>query len=105
MLATAATFLGAVIDFFEEIVVLPDQHVLGIQLDRGVVRLARVVELARMLVSDREIVPGFRVRRIEFDCALPPVLRLTPQPVLRDLDAEIDLFLRPRAFARGWATL
>ena len=46
-----------------------------------------------MLVRDREVVPGFRVGRIEFDRALPAVLRFAPQPVLRDLDAELDLFL------------
>src|ERR1043166_8296208 len=86
----AAAALRTVIDFFEEIVVLPDHQVLRIQLQRFLVCLLRVVELPLVLVGDREIVPRGRVRRIELHRLLPAIERFVPETVLRDLDAELD---------------
>ena len=44
-----------------------------------------------MLVGDREVVPGRRVGGIDIHRLLPAVEGFVPQPVLRDLDAELDL--------------
>src|SRR5689334_1381860 len=60
-LAIVAT-LRAVIDFFEQIVVLANQHVLRVECDGLLVRFARVLEPSFVLVSDPEVVPGCRVR-------------------------------------------
>ena len=43
----------AVIDFLEQLVVLPDLRVVRLELERLLVRLARLVELALVLVRDR----------------------------------------------------
>ncbi|MAG72282.1 MAG: hypothetical protein CL471_18615 [Acidobacteria bacterium] len=47
--------------------------------------------MARVLVGDREVVPGGSVARVEFNSALPAVLCFAPQTTLRDLNAEFDL--------------
>src|SRR3954467_15216292 len=52
--------LRAVIDFFEQIVVLANQDVLGVKRDGFLVRLARIIESPLVLVADTEIVPGSR---------------------------------------------
>jgi hypothetical protein len=83
--------LRAVIDFFEEIVVLTDQDVLGVERNRLLVRLARVLEAAFVLVADAQVVPRGGVRRIEFNRLFPAIRRLFPEAILRDLDAELDL--------------
>src|SRR4051812_47636084 len=94
-LAIVAT-LRAVIDFFEQIVVLPNQHVLRIERDRLFVRLARIFESAFVLVPNPQVVPRGRVAGVCFDGLLPAIDRFFPETVLRDLDAEVDLRLGGR---------
>src|SRR4029450_1853543 len=74
--------LRAVIDFFEEVVVLPNQRVLRIERDRLLVGLARIVETSLVFVANAEIVPGRGVARIDFHRLLPAVGRFFPQTVL-----------------------
>jgi hypothetical protein len=92
-LTIVATF-RAVIDFFEQIVVLADEDVLRIERDRLFVCLSRVLESSFVLVRDTEIVPRGGIGGIEFYGFLPPIRRFLPQAVLRDLDPEVDLRLR-----------
>src|SRR6266540_2669720 len=80
-----------IIDFLEQLVVLTDLRVVRREFQRLLVRLARFVELAFVLVSDREIVECLGVRRIELDGLFPPIDRLAPQTALRDIDPELDL--------------
>ena len=47
----AAAASRAVIDFLEELVVLPDHLVLGIELQRAFIGLARLVELNLFIVK------------------------------------------------------
>src|SRR3954468_15368113 len=76
--------LRAVIDFFEEIVVLTNQDVLRIERDRFLVCLARILESAFVLVANPEVVPRCSIRRIELDRLLPAIHRFFPEPVLSD---------------------
>src|ERR1700687_4680976 len=87
----------AVIDFLEELKVLPNLHVVGVEVERFFVGLARLVELAFVLVRDGEVVMGGGVRRIDFDRLLPAVDRFPPETALRDADAERALLLRVAA--------
>ena len=87
-------FNRAVIDFLEEIVVLPDLDVLGLERDGLFVRLPCFVELAFVLVCDGEIVERRCVGRIELDSPLPAVDRFPPQTTLGDIDAELCFSLR-----------
>src|SRR5512138_3419696 len=66
-LASVFLLSHAVIDFLEQIVVLADLRVVRLELQRLVVRLARLVEQAFVFVRDREIVVGGGVLRIELD--------------------------------------
>src|SRR4051794_39469222 len=77
-------FLGAsaVIDFLEQVEILPDFVVVRIQLGRLLVRLARLVELPFVLVGNGQIVEGRRVGRIELDGLFPAVGRFAPEPAL-----------------------
>src|SRR4051794_9216139 len=61
---TIVATLRAVIDFFEEVVILPDQHVLRFERDRLVVCLPGFFELSLVLVRNRQVVPGSRVCRV-----------------------------------------
>src|SRR6476619_3071314 len=88
--------LRAVIDFFEEIVVLTNQNVLGIEGDGFFVGLPRVVKTTFVLVTDAEIVPGRGIGRIDLDGFFPTVGRLFPEAVLGHVDAEVHLRLRVR---------
>src|SRR5215831_4757636 len=81
----------AVIDFLEEVVVLPDLGIVWFERKRFVVRLAGLFELAFVFVCNRQIVVGGRVTRVQFDRLLPAIDRLTPQTTLGDVDAEIHL--------------
>src|SRR4026208_1424669 len=92
--------LRAVIDFFEEIVVLTNQDVLGIERNRLLVRLARVVEPSLVFVADAEIVPRRCVGGVDFRRLLPPEQGFLPQTTLRDLDAKAHLRLRVGARVR-----
>src|SRR4051794_4297291 len=85
---------GPVIDFLEQLVVLTDLSVVGIQLNRLFVGLSRVVELTLVLVGDCEVVEGRGVGRVELGRALPAINRFAPQAALRHVDAELDLRLR-----------
>src|SRR4249920_2411204 len=81
----------AVIDFFEELVVLTNLGVAWLDLDRLLVGLARLVELALVFVGDRQIIERRRVGRVDFDGLLPAIDRLAPQPAQGDVHAEVDL--------------
>src|SRR5262249_8753279 len=81
----------AVIDFLEQIVVLPDLRVVRIEFQRFVVRLPGLFELPFVLVRNRQVVVRRGVLRVEFDGFFPAIDRFTPQPALRDVDAEIHL--------------
>src|SRR5262245_16702619 len=81
----------SIIDFLEKLVVLSDLGIVRVEFERFLVCLARLFELALVLVRNREIVEGRGVGRIDFDGFLPPVDRLAPQAALRDADAELDL--------------
>src|SRR6266446_7010166 len=48
----------AVIDFLEQLKVLTNLHVIGLEVERFFVGLARLVELALVLVCDGEVVVG-----------------------------------------------
>src|SRR3982751_3076384 len=89
--------LRAVIDFFEQIVVLSDKDVLRVECDGFFVRLARVFEAPFVLVSNPQVVPGSGVSGIRFRRLLPAVHGFFPESVLRDLDAEVHLRLRARS--------
>src|SRR6202035_4703594 len=82
---------SAVIDFLEEVVVLANLRVVGLQRQRLVVRPAGLVQLPLVLVSDREIVVSLGVFRIELDGFFPAVDGFTPQAPLGDVDAEVNL--------------
>src|SRR2546421_12860837 len=75
-----------VIDFLEELVVLFDERVVRLEPQRLFVRDARLVEVALVLVRDREVVVRFRVLRVDLRGALPPVDGFTPEAALRDRD-------------------
>src|SRR5438477_2043112 len=77
----------AVIDFLEELEVLTNLRVIGLEVERFFVSLARFVELAFVLVGDREVVMGGGVRRIDLDRLFPPVDGFAPETPLRDVDA------------------
>ena len=92
----ALLFAGAraVIDFLEELEVLTNLRVVGLELERLLVGLARLVELAFVLVGDREVVERGGVGRIDLDRSFPAVDGFAPEAALRDADAERDLLLR-----------
>src|SRR5204862_5645682 len=96
----SAPALRAVIDFVEQIVILPNEEVLRVELQRLFVRLLRFFETPLVFERDRQVVPRGRIRRIELHRLLPAIQSLVPQPVLRDLDAELDLRLGIRSFVR-----
>src|SRR5712691_7014100 len=52
----------AVIDFLEELKILPDLNVVGVEFERFFVRLAGLVELPFVFVRDSEVVVGGGVR-------------------------------------------
>src|SRR5437660_12774419 len=89
---------AAVVDFLEQVVVLVNLGIVRIQLERLLVGLARLLELALVFVGDGEVVVSCGVGRIQFDGLLPAVDRLAPQPTLRDADPEFHL--GPRVAAR-----
>src|SRR5713101_8228142 len=84
---------GPVIDFLEQLEVLSDVGVVGIERERLLVSLPGLGELPFVLVRNREIVERGGVGGIDLDGALPPIDRLTPEALLRDVDAEVDLRL------------
>src|SRR5262249_52527524 len=85
---------GPIIDFLEELVVLADLGIVRIELERFLVRLARLLELSLVLVTDREIVVCGGVGWIDLSRLFPTVDRFTPEPALGDADPEFDLGLR-----------
>src|SRR5262245_47312585 len=90
----------AIIDFLKELVVLFDQRVAGLELERLLVRRSRFRQVAFVFVRDGQIVVRGGVGRIDLGRTLPAVDRLSPQPALRDGDAELHLFLRVRTGVR-----
>src|SRR5882757_2787394 len=68
----------AVIDFLEELKVLPNLHVVGLEVERLFVSLARFIELALVLVGDGEVVVRGGVRGVDFDRLLPAVDGFAP---------------------------
>src|SRR5262245_21762183 len=64
---------GPVIDFLEELEVLLDLGVVGLEGDGFFVRLASFVQLSLVFVGDCEVVEGRRVGRVEFDGLLPAI--------------------------------
>src|SRR6185436_10908896 len=80
-LAIVAT-LRAVIDFFEQIVVLPNQDVFRIERDGLLVCFPCLFESSFVLVSNPQIVPGCRVCGIGLDGFFPAIGRFLPEPVL-----------------------
>ena len=90
MLATV--FLRrAIIDFLEQVVVLPDERIVGVERERFFVRGARLGQLTFVLVGDGEVVERGGVSGIELGGAFPAIDRLFPQTTLRHLDAELHL--------------
>src|SRR4029079_3304111 len=100
-LATTAA-VRAVIDFLEELVILANELVVGLELERALVRLARLLELALVLVRDRQVVERRGVVGVDLRGLLPPVNRFPPEALLRDGDPELDVLLRgfPRVLGR-----
>src|SRR5678816_2920725 len=90
----APVFLSrAVIDFLEQIVVLPDERVVRLKAKRFFIRIASLGQLAFMLVGNGEVVERGGVSGIELGGAFPAIDRLFPQTTLRHLDAELHLLL------------
>src|SRR5437899_7445010 len=83
-----------VIDFLEELEVLLNLRVVWFELDGFLVGLPRFVELAFVLVRDRQIVVGGGVGRVEFGRFFPAVDGFAPEPALGHVDPEFDLRLR-----------
>jgi hypothetical protein len=73
---------------------LTDLHVVRLELERALVRVARLVELSFVLVADRQIVERRCVGGVDLDRLFPAVNRLAPEAALGDRDPEGDLFLR-----------
>src|SRR5437762_1261452 len=88
----AAAASRAVIDFLEELVVLADELVVWLELERPLVGFSRLLELAFVFVGDSQVVESSRVVRIDLRGLLPTVNRLPPEPLLRDGNAELDVF-------------
>src|SRR5687767_2866961 len=98
MSATAARLLTvfasrAVIDFPEQLVVLFDERVVGLELESLFVRAPGLCQFAFVLVGDGEVVQSGGVAGIDLRRAFPSVDRFAPQTPLRDGDAEFDLLL------------
>src|SRR5215831_15719108 len=89
-LAIAAPILP-VINFPEQVVVLPNEVVIRIERDRFFVRLPRQIELALLLVRDAEVVPCGGVGGIELDGAFPAERGLVPEAFHGDLPAKLNL--------------
>src|SRR4051794_29244442 len=85
---------GPVIDFLEQLIVLPNLEVVGFHLHRLLVSAPCFVQLSFVFVGDSEIVEGSRVGRVDFDGAFPAIDRLFPKAFLRHVDAERHLRLR-----------
>src|SRR4051812_38215509 len=84
---------GGGIDFLEQFEVLANLQIVRLEFSRLLVRLARLIELAFVFVSDSEVVEGGRIRRVDLDGLFPPVNGFAPEAALRDVDAECDLRL------------
>src|SRR4030095_11241551 len=95
--ATLTTVLAkrAFMDFPEQVVVLLDVLIVRIDLQRLLIGVIRLFEIALLLVGDRQIVPCGGVRGVDVGGALELRDRFTPEIVLRDLDAELHVLLRP----------
>src|SRR2546429_936549 len=91
------SFCRPVIDFLEQIVVLTNLDVVGIKSERLIVGGTRFLELALVLVRNRQIVEGGGVRRVDLDRLLPTIDGLPPEAELRNADAEGDLLFRVAA--------
>src|SRR6516165_809312 len=76
-LMTAAA-VRAVIDFLEELVILANELVVGLQLERALVCFARLLELALVLVGHRQVVEGRRMVGVDLVGLLPTVKRFPP---------------------------
>src|SRR5688572_6089313 len=87
----------AVINFLEELKILSNLKIIGLEFERFFVRLARFIELTFVLVCDREIVEGGRVRRIDFNRLFPAVDGFAPKASLRHADPERHLLFRVAA--------
>src|SRR4029453_16393745 len=98
-----ATTVLAVIELSELVVVVLDERVVRLELQGLFVRFARFLEAAELLVADAEVVPRRRVRRIDLDRPLPLRRRVTPEILLGDLDAVLDVLLgfRPLVGKQG----
>src|SRR2546428_13208514 len=81
----------AVIDFLEELVVLSHLRVVRVEFERLLVRLARLFELALVLVGNREIVERGGVGRVDFTRFFQAVVRLEPKAALAPVDYDLSL--------------
>src|SRR6187455_243718 len=86
----------AIIDFSEQLVVLLDQGVTGLELERPFVRRACLREIAFMFVGNSQIVVSGSVARIDLCRLFPAVDRFAPESALRHRDAKLHLLLRIR---------
>src|SRR5688572_9318126 len=104
-MTTAARLLisasRAVIDFLEQFVVLFDERVIGLELQRLLVRRARLVQFSFVLVRDGQVIVRRSVRGINLCRALPAVNGLAPQPALRYSNTEFHLLLGVAAGVGG----
>src|SRR5262245_45666101 len=97
--STAATLLSRltrrpIIDFLKQLVVLLDQRVARLELERLLVGGSCLRKVAFVLVCDGEIVVRGGVGGIDLGGALPAVNRLAPQTTLCHGDPELHLLLR-----------
>src|SRR5687768_13310972 len=91
----------AVIDFLEEFVILFDERVIRLELQRLLVGGAGLIKLAFVLVGNRQVVVRGGVGRINLRRAFPAVNRLAPQAARRDGNTEFDLLLGVAARVGG----
>ena len=83
----------AVIDFLEQVVVLPNERIVGFELEGFFVGLSRLCQLTFVLVGHGEVIERCGVGWIKLGGVFPTVDRLFPQTLLRDLDPELHLLL------------
>src|SRR5262245_26610810 len=76
----------AIIDFSEQLVVLLEQGVAGLELERPFIRRARLREIAFVFIRNGQVVVGGSVARIDLRCTFPTVDRFAPEPALRNGD-------------------
>src|SRR5262245_27168792 len=73
----------SIIDFLEELEVLPDLSVVRFEREGLFVRFASFVELTLVLIRHCKVVEGCCVGRVDLDGPFPTVDGLAPEPALR----------------------